>query len=145
MSKYPRWTDKEEELLRELYKTLPAHEICKLLGRSSSAIILKASKLGLKADRTIHWTGTWRFLKGNPYEVWTEAERAYIAGIFDGEGSLDKMRGRPFWRFCIGNTHKGLIDWLGSKIEYSKTQHYQPKRMGWKQKWDMRLFGNRKI
>ena len=145
MSRYPRWTEKEKDILRELYKTLPAYEICKILGRPKGATILMASRLGLKADRTIHWTNTWRFLNANPYEKITEYERAYIAGIFDGEGCLEKMKGRSFWEFEIGNTHKGLIDWLGLKIEYSRTTTYQPKHQGWKRKWEVRLFGNRKI
>ena len=47
----------------------------------------------------------------------SETERAYIAGLFDGEGCLHlKDKSKNFWSICIANTNKEAMLWLLKKI-----------------------------
>jgi hypothetical protein len=49
----------------------------------------------------------------------TEQEKAYIAGIIDGEGSIQiyqSSTGHFLCRVCIYNTSKPLFAWLESKL-----------------------------
>lgn len=41
-----------------------------------------------------------------------EWQRAYIAGLLDGEGTVHKASGRKSIAVSIANTHRPLIDWL---------------------------------
>lgn len=49
MSSKPRWTDKEEEYLQEKWGTTSIPGIARKLGRSESAVIARAQRLGLGA------------------------------------------------------------------------------------------------
>lgn len=66
---------------------------------------------------------------------YTIAERAYLAGIIDGEGSIvvSKSSGKNGRSLCyqpyiaVSNTEKGLIDWLyntfgGTRTGYTRKQ-----------------------
>jgi hypothetical protein len=47
----------------------------------------------------------------------SETEKAYIAGLFDGEGCLHlKDKSKNFWSICIANTNKEAMRWLLKKI-----------------------------
>jgi len=52
-------------------------------------------------------------------------EIAYIAGLFDGEGTLFKQQTK-MWQLIICNTHRETIEWLYRKIKgggiYKKTK-----------------------
>lgn len=144
MSRYPKWTEKEKQSLRKLYPTIPAYEISKRIDRPESAIRIMAHRLNLKADRTLHWTHTWKFINSNPYKSLSREDLAYMSGIIDGEGFLD-MDKRGFWRLGVGNTYKPLIDWLGNKIDYSTCTYRRSQNPKWKESWTWNLHGNLKV
>jgi hypothetical protein len=71
----------------------------------------------------------------------TVAERAYMAGLFDGEGTLHKQNGR--WSFSIANTYRPVIDWLlcyGGKE--SPKPRYSPKH---KPAWAWRVHAQQDV
>jgi len=45
----------------------------------------------------------------------TNTEKAYIAGLFDGEGCLHK-KDKKFWSIYIANTNVKVMNWLLKKI-----------------------------
>ena len=66
----------------------------------------------------------------------TETEKAYVAGLVDGEGSIqivlqtNKSRGRPeycFAQVCINNCNRTLLEWVkkrfGGKIIVSRRNY----------------------
>ncbi len=56
----------------------------------------------------------------------TPTQRAYLAGVVDGEGSVvcTKHRKHPTWRLQVVNTDVGLLEWcLGTTGVGSITQH----------------------
>lgn len=60
----------------------------------------------------------------------TEAERAYIAGIIDGEGhiGLQSVQGGFYLKIIISNSSRALVDWLlerlpGKYVETRKAGH----------------------
>jgi hypothetical protein len=67
-----------------------------------------------------------------------EKDLAYCAGIVDGEGYLGFMRrGRCFGvRVGVGNTNKGLIDWLAETFDASVYVKHGP-RNGCKAQWNV--------
>ena len=99
------WTDSEIEFLRTNYSKHDVAWLVQKLGRSESSIWYKASSLGLKA------------FPERKYDL-SETEKAYIAGIIDGEGSiLLAKKERGFVPVVIvTNTSEILIDFLEKKI-----------------------------
>src|ERR1043165_1661166 len=71
--------------------------------------------------------------KGSP----TDADLAYCAGILDGEGYLGFMRSKRCFgvRVGVGNTNKGLIDWLASTFASSVYVKHGPQN-GCKAQWN---------
>ena len=77
----------------------------------------------------------------------TETERAYIAGLFDGEGSVDyaqrwenKTKGRyKVWRISceISMTHQSVLEWVHEVLEFGTVR---PKKVpeGKKPQWRWR-------
>ena len=67
-----------------------------------------------------------------------EKDLAYAAGILDGEGYLGFMSsGRCFGcRVGVGNTNRGLIDWLSSTFHAPVYVKYGP-RNGCKPQWNI--------
>ena len=77
----------------------------------------------------------------------TEIEKAYIAGLFDGEGSVDykqrwedKQKGRyKVWRISceISMTHKYVLEWIHEILEFGTVR---PKKVpqGMKPQWRWR-------
>lgn len=43
------WTTEEQDVLLEIYGSMPAKEVAKRLGRNISAVYVRANQLGLKA------------------------------------------------------------------------------------------------
>jgi hypothetical protein len=119
---HKHWSVEETEKLTELYPENSIYKLVEIFSRSKIALKSKASKLGLKADLRYHRPKKWGDLGFNPYEKLTEPERAYIAGILDGEGNINfchinyrtEMGMRA--RIIIWNTNKELIEWLQSKV-----------------------------
>ena len=143
-----KWVDSERDILRELYPTIPCYEIAKRLKRTDNAIRVQAHLLGLKANQAYHIRGNWRLIEGNPYKQLTNMQIGYIAGIFDGEGSISKTS-KKYWRMTITNTDKNLIDWLHRIIKFStihwreRNTNFSPKEL--KACCDLTLYGNLKV
>ena len=145
MSKYPDWTKEELDILRKLWASLPASELSfKHIMRSPMGIKLKAGQLNLKTDRRLRLRRSWAVLNENPYKSLNVKDLAYIAGIIDGEGFITLDKGHDCWRLGIVNTYKPLIDWLCSKIVYSRVNNRQHIE-GNKQAWLCYLAGNIRV
>ena len=50
VTRMPRWTDQELDVLRELYPLLPNLEIAQKLNRSVKSVVSKAHNMGLRKD-----------------------------------------------------------------------------------------------
>ena len=144
MSKWLNWTEEELRFLQKHYPIAGAKWIAGELGRPVEGVRQKAYKLGVKADRETHWGDNWLFFGKNPYEkILSIGDIAYIAGIFDGEGSVDIKRGS--WKLVIGNTNLELIDWLHRKVPYSRVYLRMRRKPHWKDMGHWMLMGNLKI
>lgn len=64
------------------------------------------------------------------WEELTESERGYIAGFFDGEGSVSfcTVNERIYPRVCFYNTNKAVIDWIADVFEEITVKRTQDKR-----------------
>ena len=65
------------------------------------------------------------------WEDLTEAEKGYIAGFLDGEGSICIHKHNTIhYRLSIifYNSHKGVIDWLEKKLGYKSIKRSIDKR-----------------
>jgi hypothetical protein len=82
------WKPQEIEILKKYYSKLPRDELQRLLPkRSWISILAKAEGLGLTRSLLTN-------LKPTDFSFLTDAEKGYIAGIIDGEGtiSLEKRK-----------------------------------------------------
>ena len=115
------WVEEEDSYLIKNWEKNNRSFIAKKLGRSEDAIKVRASKLGLKADDLYHLPAHFSSTQLNEYEGLSVADRAYIAGIIDGEGNVyfakNKNRKDCFdARISIYNCDKNLMTWLEDKI-----------------------------
>lgn len=58
----------------------------------------------------------------------------YMAGIFDGEGSLVHTRS-GHWHLCVAMTHKETVDWLGQfggNVHFSDRSHMPNHKNIWR-------------
>lgn len=73
----------------------------------------------------------------------TESEKAYIAGFFDGEGSVliqyNKLQHRCFLQLVVANTYKANIEYLKEKLGGSFSEHEWPKKFNYKKTWYWRV------
>ena len=51
-TKYKRWTDDEDELLKKLYQEKTLNELAEVFGRSANKVCRRATRLGIKKDKT---------------------------------------------------------------------------------------------
>lgn len=140
------WSLEELNFLKENYNKLNMKDLSKKLNRTTQAISIKSSRLGLKLTRPRFKRFNWAFINDNPYDkLITKEDLAYIAGIFDGEGSLSKVVTN--WTMKITNTYKPLIDYLVRKIPYSKSYNCDEHKNNdkYKIKYNWTLFGNCRI
>ena len=115
-----KWTPEECDLLKENYPTAAPDDIYKLFPqRNPGAVDTRASLLGLK--KAPNYRGFGEAIINSL----TEAQKAYLAGFFDGEGcihiarySIDtKRRGKsPFFQLSLilGNTDKTILEHIRS-------------------------------
>lgn len=101
------WSEDEVKVL-EKYEELPWHQLLRLLStRTKNQIKTKALKLGLRRK-------VGRFHRGFEPLNLKENEKAYLAGFFDGEGSvvLHRYRGRDRWHpeIILANTDLAVIE-----------------------------------
>ena len=70
---------------------------------------------------------------------------AYLAGLFDGEGSInifkqpnkkDRINPCYFLEISIGNTHKGVLQWVlenfGGRLTHNAEQHTKRNQRTWR-------------
>lgn len=77
---YNFWTKEEEGRLAGLYLTMQAHEVAKVLGRTTRSVEQKLAKLGIRApkDRIIEQIRAGRTGSHPVLRRWTQAEVEYV-------------------------------------------------------------------
>lgn len=134
------WTKGEINILKKHFHILPIEKIMKMLpGRTKSAIIGEAyNVLKLRSPcLSKHFKGD--YFK-NPYKSLSKSDCAYIAGIFDGEGSLYKSFTKRFHvRLFIVNTYSDLIYWLHEKLPHSHVSIVRPPKQHHKTRYVLHL------
>lgn len=107
------WTQEECELLRAYWADNGRPKLLSLLPlKDWSSIRHKAFELGLAKKAFAKY---WRTYNKVQSVNLSEAERGYLAGIIDGEGTLRVMRALKSWYapfIQITNTNEALMDWL---------------------------------
>lgn len=122
MVRGPIYTSAEDEVIKSHYPSISAEEISErfLPQRSPRGISVRASKLGVAKSREAYFAS-----KTDGFtDSLTELEKAYIAGVIDGEGCITlyrreiKQHGTITYvlQVSIANTSKALIEWLQLKI-----------------------------
>jgi len=150
MSTATYWTPQEDEILRQHYATSSNAEIQTLLpGRNLHGIRIRASRLGLHKELPFHETGI-AFTESVIGHL-SETEKAYLAGIIDGEGCITinryvKKGAAPVYRpfVEIASTSPALKAWLDERFP-EKTYWRKKTRPGWKDIYHWILSGNRQV
>lgn len=152
MSTAQYWTPQEDEILRQHYATSSNAEIETLLpGRNLHGIKIRASRLGLRKELAFHEMGM--PFTGSVIGHLPERDKAYLAGIIDGEGTITIHRRlqkgvMPVYALYVGiaNTSPALRKWLEErfpervyvkKLPRAKEHH--------RQAYDFVLSGNRQV
>ncbi|MDE2439204.1 MAG: hypothetical protein KGN01_07495 [Patescibacteria group bacterium] len=123
------WTREEEEILAQNYDKKTNSELRELIPRHNlTSMQYKASQLGLSGVRFGQKATPLRMILSQADETplpMTETEKAYLAGILDGEGSISLTLNYPKKRkgmilitprVTIASTSQPLIDWLKLKL-----------------------------
>ena len=132
LAQYNRWTDEEIEILKDWYKQplklVKLEEV--LPNRKNIDCRLKASKLGIAGKRNVYY-----FYKVD-FDL-SDTEKAYMAGILDGEGSLSilgRYDNNLYWGLQIGMTNREVLklfqnklggQLLKEKLEMNRKQMYR--------------------
>lgn len=121
------WTSEEIQILRENYHKMSLKELKEKFfpHRSIESILTKASRrLGLRKPVTFWCSGRG---KSSIREL-SEAERYYLAGIIDGEGTITIKRSdnRLYCEVSVGNSCLELIKRIQKMISTNK--RYMEKR-----------------
>lgn len=144
------WTLEEDELLIQYYPISTTAEIQVLFpNHRPHGITVRASRLGIRKNIMLYENvlPTSESVIGHL----PETEKAYLAGIIDGEGCitinryLQKGRApiyRPFVQ--ITNTSPALKKWLNERFP-ERTYWRTVTRQGWKDIYRWMLSGNRQV
>lgn len=119
-SEKDRWSPEEISLLREKYQVSPQVDLMRLFPeRTWREITHKGLRIGLPR----------KYLRPGKVGSFNETEKAYIAGIVDGEGSVTINVTRCRWSPLISvlNTCEELIDWLVPCFHTNKLPVKSPK------------------
>ncbi len=96
------WTDEMEQVIRDMYPTMPMSDILMLLpGVTAKGIYQRAAKLGVS-----RWNQGTAPVGSAINGMATEAEIGWIAGFIDGEGTIQLRRqnrkdGRFYLQPCV--------------------------------------------
>jgi hypothetical protein len=108
-----KWTKEEVEFLKSNYGKLTPAEIAKILGRSIGSVDAKRHKLGLKP--------AFRTSELFDYSYLSETDKAYIAGLFDGEANFSiyrRERGEHFRAgIFVGTTNREAMEKIASLLK----------------------------
>lgn len=152
MSTAQYWTPQEDEILRQHYATSSNTEIETLLpGRNLHGIKIRASRLGLRKEQAFHEMGM--SFTGSVIGHLPETEKAYLAGIIDGEGCITinrrAVKGRaPVYHLyvSIANTSPALKKWLDERFPERTYLHIiKRKNPKHREGWNWVLSGNRQV
>lgn len=131
------FTDEASSFLREHWGKMPRQEIAEHLGLKLPTIVCHASRLGISKRS-----------EAARYDHLTSDEKAYIAGIVDGEGHFDtrievkrKGGGNYTVSLVVVNTHYGLLDWMRRRLpgSYIRERIVHEKKPHWKPQWLLRI------
>ena len=134
MSAKPHWSTSEDAILREKYATVPNSVLVNdFVDRDAGSLRLRASRLGLKKNKVSYDLS--HPFTGCGIDTMTEQEKAYLAGIIDGEGCLRLSKSSRPNNKCayhisivIANTSVHLFDWLNVRIPgkmYTSRQNHE--------------------
>jgi hypothetical protein len=153
MSSARHYTEAEDDTIRRHYPTATSDEWASLLpGRSVHGISVRASRLGVQKD-----VNKWEYKTSAPTTIighLSDIERAYLAGIVDGEGCIQFHRrnakdGRkPVYVLAvsIANTSPALLDWLETRLPHRAYIHrHTHSKPQWRDRYDWVLSGNRQV
>lgn len=115
LNQFDPWTSSELETLKTYYNSLGAKKLSEMLNRPFWGVARKASRLGLKVAPIENVDDI------KKVELLSDIESAYLAGIFDGEGTISIKQyglyeGRAVAYLTVCTTDKSLDDWLLDKI-----------------------------
>lgn len=150
MKRGPRWNSEEEQLFKSIYPTCTRQELHDAFpNRPHRALTVKASELGVKKRPECIELGI--PFNGSAIGHLTEAEKGYLAGIIDGEGSIGFARrkspsGRYVYvpRVSVANTSRNLIDWLQIRLPmFACYSNPRKGSLGTKDCYNLTMAGNR--
>src|SRR5205823_526176 len=123
MSSARYYSQQEDDLLRQYYPTATKAELSVLFpGRSPHGLEVRAHRLGLRKNLEAREMGM--PFTGSVIGHLKDTERAYLAGILDGEGCISIQRRthlgphKPIYALYVGiyNTSPALKAWLDSRL-----------------------------
>ncbi len=122
MSSRRYWSATEDTLLRERYPTASNADLQSLFPeRPLRGIVIRANRLGV-TKRKEYWELGMPFT-GSVIGHLSETDKAYLAGILDGEGCIRLSRHRSgttgyvyHIQITISNTSNSLMKWLDDKL-----------------------------
>jgi len=107
------WSPDEIRFLKEKYSKLSLVEIARILHRSVRSVESKSRRLKLRQQAICNI---------EPLNL-TETEKAYIAGLLDGEGNVNisiiRRHGKPLRvipQVEISNTNKEVLEWIAERV-----------------------------
>ena len=128
------WTPDEEKILTELYPRHLREEICKRIPYHTWAAIQVRAEKRLNLKRASYY----RFIHNVVIPLsCSETEFAYIAGLFDGEGSCGisssstrtlKLKRTPIPAISISNTNLCALEFVKNRTEMGHVNPNKPRQ-----------------
>ena len=110
--------------LIQLYNSgYSTHDIAKAVGVAQSSVYKRLRRAGIKMRK--HGTRSPRIVIPSDNTI-----LAYVAGLFDGEGSVVSYKGH--YQVRIANTYKPVLEWLREVFKCGGITKTTPKCYDWK-------------
>lgn len=110
-----RWTNKEQDILRQYYSSAKKEDILKMLPNRTWCAIQAQCEERLNLGRPL--------TAASHHQIainLSETEKAYLAGIIDGEGTLIatwQTKTKVFaFEITVANTNKAVLEWIVKKV-----------------------------